>query len=111
MFSRWSGVFVVAYIIDFLAGTFGARKNLDIAMSVSIYAPTASWVLRVFNLIPALVFLGMVGLSSFYLLYTGIVALMRPPADKAVVYTIAVIVCAIIVWVIIFGITALLFGM
>jgi hypothetical protein len=36
---------------------------------------------------------------------------MRPPADKAVVYTIAVIVCAIIVWVIIFGITALLFGM
>ena len=45
------------------------------------------------------------------LLYTGIVALMRPPADKAVVYTIAVIVCAIIVWVIIFGITALLFGM
>jgi hypothetical protein len=36
---------------------------------------------------------------------------MKPPSDKAVVYTIAVIVCAIIVWVIIFGITAMLFGM
>jgi hypothetical protein len=105
------GVFVVAYIIDFLAGTFGARKNLDNAMRVSAYAPTAAWVAGVFNIIPALAFLGILGLYSLYLLYTGIVALMRPPADKAVVYTIAVIVCAIIVWVIIFGITALLFGM
>ena len=105
------GVFVVAYIIDFLAGTFGARKNFDNAMRVSAYAPTAAWVAGVFNIIPALAFLGILGLYSLYLLYTGIVALMRPPADKAVVYTIAVIVCAIIVWVIIFGITALLFGM
>ena len=38
------GVFVVAYIIDFLAGTFGARKNPDNAMKVSAYAPTAAWV-------------------------------------------------------------------
>jgi len=105
------GVFVVAYIIDFLAGTFGARKNFGNAMRVSAYAPTAAWLAGVFNLIPALAFLGILGLYSLYLLYTGIVALMRPPADKAVVYTIAVIVCAIIVWVIIFGITALLFGM
>jgi Yip1 domain len=40
------GVFVVAYIIDFLAGTFGARKNLDNAMKVSACAPTATWVAR-----------------------------------------------------------------
>src|SRR5262245_48106048 len=32
------GVFVVAYIIDFLAGTFGARKSPDNAMRVSAYA-------------------------------------------------------------------------
>ena len=37
------GVFVVGYIIDFLAGTFGARKNLENAMKVSAYAPTAAW--------------------------------------------------------------------
>jgi Yip1 domain len=106
-----AGVFVVAYIIDFLAGTFGARKNPDSAMRVSAYAPTAAWIAGVFNIIPALAFLGILGLYSLYLLHTGIVALMKPPADKAVVYTIAVIVCAIIVWVIIFGITAMLFGM
>ena len=105
------GVFVVAYIIDFLAGTFGARKDPTTPVRVSAYAPTAAWVAGVFNIIPALAFLGILGLYSLYLLYAGIAALMRPPADKAVVYTIAVIVCAIIVWVIIFGITALLFGM
>jgi hypothetical protein len=95
------GVFVVAYIIDFLAGTFGARKSPDNAMRVSAYSPTAAWVAGVFNIIPALSFLGILGLYSLYLLYTGITGLMRPPSDKAVVYTIAVIVCAIIVWIVI----------
>jgi hypothetical protein len=104
------GVFVVAYIINFLAGTFGARKNPDNAMKVSAYAPTAAWVAGVFNIIPALAFLGILGLYSLYLLHTGITALMKPAADKAVIYTIAVIVCAIIVWIVIFGITAMLFG-
>jgi hypothetical protein len=107
-----AGVFVVAYIIDYLAGTFGARKSPDNAMRVSAYAPTAAWVAGVFNIIPALAFLGIIlGLYRLYLLHTGIAALMKPPADKAVVYTIAVIVCAIIVWVIIFGIAAMLFGL
>ena len=104
------GVFVLAYIIDFLAGTFGARKSPDNAMRVSAYAPTAAWVAGVFNIIPALSFLGILGLYSFYLLYTGITGLMRPPADKTLLYTIAVIVCAIIVWIVIFGLVRLLFG-
>ena len=105
------GVFVVAYIIDFLAGTFGARKGLDNAMRVSAYTPTAAWLAGVFNLIPILGFLSILGLYSLYLLYTGIIALMKPAADKALIYTIAVIVCAIVVWVIIFSIPAMLFGM
>ena len=104
------GVFVVAYIIDFLAGTFGARKSPDNAMRVSAYAPTAAWVAGVFNIIPFLSFLSILGLYSFYLLYTGITGVMRPPTDKAIIYTIAVIVCAIIVWMVIFFFVRLLFG-
>jgi len=105
------GFFVVGYIIDFLAGTFGARRNLDSAMKVSAYAPTAAWVAGVFNIIPVLGFLSILGLYSLYLLYTGIVALMKPAANNALIYTIAVIVCAIIVWVVILAIPAMLFGM
>jgi hypothetical protein len=103
-------VFVVAYVIDFLAGTFGARKNLDNAMKISAYAPTAAWVAGVFKIIPALAFLGILGLYSLYLLYTGIVALMKPAADKALIYTIAVIVCVVVIWTIVFAIPAALFG-
>ena len=105
-----AGVFVVAYVIDFLAGTFGARKNLDNAMRVSAYAPTAAWVASVFNIIPLLGILSILGLYSLYLLHTGLVALMRPTPDRALVYTIAVIVCVVIVWVVIFAIPAALFG-
>ena len=83
------GFFVVGYIIDFLAGTFGARRNLESAMKVSAYAPTAAWVAGVFNIIPALSFLSILGLYSLYLLYTGIVALMKPAASNALIYTIA----------------------
>src|SRR5262249_35746183 len=76
------GVFVVAYIIDFLGGTFGARKSPDNAMRVSAYSPTAAWVAGVFNIIPALSFLGILGLYSLYLLHTGITGLMRPPGER-----------------------------
>jgi hypothetical protein len=105
------GFFVLGYIIDFLAGTFGARKNLQSAMKVSAYAPTAAWVAGVFNILPALSFLSILGLYSLYLLYTGIVALMRPASNNALIYTIAVIICAIIVWIIILAIPVMLFGM
>src|SRR5262249_23075358 len=39
-----AGVFVVAYIIDFLSGTFGAQKIPENAMRVSAYAPNAALV-------------------------------------------------------------------
>jgi hypothetical protein len=104
------GVFVVAYVIDFLAGTFNGRQNLGNAMKVSAYAPTAAWVAGIFNLIPMLSVLGILGLYSLYLLHTGIAALMKPPADKALIYTIAVIVCVFVVYLVIFGIIGALFG-
>lgn len=104
-------VVVAAYVIDFLAGTFGAQKNLNNAMKISAYAPTAAWVAGVFKIIPALAFLGILGLYSIYLLHTGIVALMKPAADKALIYTIAVIVCIIVLWSIVFAVPAAIFGM
>ena len=54
--------------------------------------------------------LGILGLYSLYLLHTGIAALMKPPADKALIYTIAVIVCVFVVYLIIFGFIGALFG-
>jgi hypothetical protein len=95
-------VVVVAYIIDFLAGTFGGRSNIDNAMKIAAYAPTAAWLAGVFNLIPFLGILGLLGLYSLYLLHTGIAQLMRPAPDKALIYTIAVVVCIIVIEAVLF---------
>jgi preprotein translocase subunit SecE len=35
---------------------------------------------------------------------------MKPAADKALIYTIAVIVCVVVIWTIVFAIPAALFG-
>jgi Yip1 domain len=105
------GVFVLAYIIDFLAGYFGAQKNLGNAMKVAAYAPTAAWICGVFSLIPVLSILGILGLYSLYLLHTGIAALMKPSADKALIYTIVVVVVVIVVWFVVFGILGAIFGL
>jgi len=106
------GVVVVAYIINFLAGVFGAQKNIENAMKVAAYAPTAAWLAGVFYLFPPLAFLGLLGLYSLYLLYAGIAALMQPAPEKALIYTIAVVVSVLVIeGIIFFVIMRMIFGM
>jgi hypothetical protein len=104
------GVFIAAYVIDFLAGTFAARRDFNNAMRVACYAPTAAWVVGVFSLIPFLGILRILALYRLYLLHTGLVALMRPPADKAVIYTVVTVVCCIVIGIVVAIIPAMLLG-
>jgi hypothetical protein len=104
------GVFVVAFIIDALAPMFGGAKNFNSAFKVAAYAPTASWVAGVFTLIPILSVLTILGLYSVYLFYIGLPMLMRTPPEKALGYVLAVIVAAVIVWLLIFSIPVTLLG-
>ena len=104
------GVFIVAFIADTLAPKFGGRSNFANALKVAVYAPTAAWVASVFTAVPVLAFLSVLGLYSFYLFYTGLPALMKAPEDKALGYVAAVMVCAIIVWILILFVPAMLLG-
>ena len=104
------GVYVVAFIIDALAPTFGGRKDFNSAFKVAAYAPTAVWVAGVFALLPILSVLTILGLYSVYLFYVGLPPLMRAPPERAIGYVIAVIVCAVIVWVVIFSLPLMLLG-
>ena len=85
-------------------------KNFDNALKVSAYAPTAAWLAGVFRSIPVLGILSILGLYSLYLLYTGCRADAAAGGQVRSVYTIAVIVCVVIVWAVIFAIPAALFG-
>jgi hypothetical protein len=104
------GVYVMAFVIDELAGKFGGRHSFANAFKVAVYTPTAAWLASVFSAIPILAVLGILGLYSFYLLYTGLPILMKAPEDNVLGYFLAVLVCAVIVWALILFVPAMLFG-
>ncbi len=95
------GVYVLALIIDGLAPTFSGEKNILQAFKVATYSYTPGWVVGIVGLIPALSPLGILGLYGLYLLYLGLPILMKSPKEKSLVYTIAVIIAAIIILVVI----------
>lgn len=87
-------VYLLALLIDFLAPKFEATPNRDNAFKVAAYSATAGWVAAIFNLVPGLGILSILGLYSIYLLYTGLPILMRVPEEKNVVYTVVIVVTA-----------------
>ncbi len=99
-------VYVLALIIDGLAPTFGGERNTIQALKVAAYASTASWIAGVFAIVPWFGFLGVFGLYSLYLIYLGLPILMRSPADKALGYSAAVIVSAIVLFIVVGIITS-----
>ena len=100
-------VFVIAQVINALAPTFGGQKNDVQALKGAAYSSTAAWVAGVFNLIPALALVGLlVSLYSLYLLYAGLPVVMKTPRDKALGYTVVVILAVIVIWLIIGAVAA-----
>jgi hypothetical protein len=91
------GLYLWAFLINLLAPTFGGQRDLRQAVKISAYTATAVWVGSVFSLLP--VFASLLQLAvviyAIYLLHLGL-ALMRRPQEKAVGYTVAVIVCVIL---------------
>jgi Yip1 domain len=103
-------VYIVAWIVNLLAPTFSSQKNFDSALKVTVYSYTPSWLCGVFLLIPALGFLRILGLYGLYLLYLGLPPVMKTPPDKAIWYTIVIVVCAIIVAIVLGAIITAIIG-
>ena len=90
-------VFVLGFIIDALAPSFGAQKSFPQAVKVAAYSYTPVWVLGILSIIPMLGMLTLLGaLYAVYLLYLGLQAVTKAPQDKAVPYTLVVVVAAIV---------------
>jgi len=101
-------VYVLAWIIAALAPTFKGEKSFLKAFTVAAFSMTASLVGSFFAILPALAWLiGLIGgLYSLYLLYKGLPVLMRAPAEKALGYTVVVVIAAIVCNVIVGAILA-----
>jgi hypothetical protein len=96
-----AGTYVLALIIDGLAPTFNGQRSQIQALKVAAYSSTASWIAGIFALIPGLRLLAILGLYSLYLLYLGLPIVMKSPREKAMGYTVVVILAAIVLFMII----------
>ncbi|HET6546305.1 MAG TPA: Yip1 family protein [Rhodanobacteraceae bacterium] len=90
--------YVMALIVDALAPSFGGQKSPIQALKTIAYAWTASWVAGIGLIIPWLGWLIAIAgaIYSIYLLYLGLPATMKCPAEKTAVYTLVSIVIAIV---------------
>lgn len=95
------GVYALAQILNALAPNFDGQKNEVQAMKVAAYSCTASWIAGIFQIVPMLAWLAILGLYSLYLLWLGAPRLMRVPEAKAASYTIVTIIAAVVLFIVI----------
>ena len=106
-------VYVIAYVVDFLAPNFGSQKSLGRAVQLVAYSSTPGWVAGILNIIPVLSLLvTLASLYGLYVMYLGLPHTMKTPQDKVVVYLVVVIVVVVVTYLIIGAILgAIFFGL
>jgi hypothetical protein len=89
--------FILALIVDALTGTFGGTKDFVAALKLAAYSYTAAWIGGVFNVLGLLgAFLALLAaIYSWYTFYLGAPVLKKCAPQKAVQFTIVVVLCGI----------------
>jgi len=101
---------ILALLIEALAPTFLGQKNRLQAFKLVAYSATASWLAGIFELIPGLGLLSLLGLYSFYLFYTGLPVLMKSPQQKTIPYIAVIILAGVVLSLLISPLTIAIFG-
>jgi hypothetical protein len=98
--------YVMALIVDALAPTFNGTKDFTQSLKLVAYSYTAPWVAGVFLLLGGGIG-GVIGLLAaiyaWYTFYLGVPALKKCPPDKAVGYTIVVVLCGVVLAIVLGG--------
>jgi hypothetical protein len=93
-----AGVYLAAFVINALAESFSAKKNINNAFALVAYAYTPMFIGGIFYVLPSLSWLSSVaGLYGLYLLYTGLQPMMKNPAEKTVGYFIVSLVVTVLI--------------
>lgn len=96
------GLYLAGFIISVLAPTFGGRRDLGQALKVAAYSATPVLAGSVLSLLPMFATLLQLAAAIYaiYLLYLGLPQLMHSARERAVGYTVAVIICGLLVGVV-----------
>jgi len=107
-----AAAYVLALIVDALAPSFGAQKDMNRSLKVVIFSYTASWVGGIFYLIPALsIIAAIAGFYTLYLLYTGLKSLKEVADDKITGYFVVTLIASVVVFLLIgFLVATIAFG-
>ena len=90
--------FVLALIVDALAPSFGGTKDFIASLKLTAYSYTVAWLAGIFAL------LGMLGsvlslvasIYAFYTFYLGAPVMQKASAEKAVPFTLVIVLCGIV---------------
>lgn len=89
--------YICTFVVDALAPSFGSEKNIGRSAQLVAYSYTAAWVAGIFNIIPSLSILTILGLYSIYLFYLGLPVLKKTPEDRRITYMVISAVVIIVV--------------
>ncbi len=106
------GIFLLAFIIDALAPTFGCTKNMVAAVKIAVFSYTPVWVAGILGIIPAISVLMLIAsIYSLYLLYLGMQKIKEPAKEKLMPYFIVSLVALIVIyWLVGFLVSRIAFG-
>ena len=91
------GFFIIALIINAWAGFFNGRRSLGEALKVAAYTSVPAWLGAFLGLLPFGILLELIAIIyTIYVLYLGLPVVMRAPRERAVGYTVAVILSGIV---------------
>lgn len=91
--------FISTYVLDALAPTFKAEKNINKSAQLVAYASTASYLAAVFSIIPSLAILAILGIYSIYIFYVGFPVMKKTTEDQKIPYlVVSVLVIIIVTW-------------
>jgi hypothetical protein len=110
-----SGVFALAYLIQWMAKTFDATPDFTQSLELAAYTATPLLMVGLTALYPVLWFVTLAGLAaltySVYLLYSGIPIMMNIPEEKGFIYASSVVTCGLVLLVSLMAVSAIMFGM
>lgn len=94
-------VWVIAQAIRVIAPHFGGRDDGQAAFKVAAYAYTPVWVAGLFQVLPGLSILSVLGLYVIYVLHVGLPRLMGSRTDKGLVYTACIVAIGVVLGVLV----------
>jgi hypothetical protein len=110
-----SGVFALAYLIQWMAKTFDSNPNYVQSLELAAYTATPMLMVGIAALYPVLWFVVLAGLAavsySVYLLYSGVPIMMDIPEEKGFIYSSSVVTCGLVLLVGIMAFSVIMWGM